>query len=175
MNTGELAPIFGVEVALAVSQYVGQRSIRHQRYSDCQLDSTLPECMTIGMEPNGFDCSGLVIRSICDALGKKPTDWNPDLRHVRQMAKEMDHTMFSRPELGDIALFGAFVGGENQSHLTVTHAGITVSVKKYGESRMIHAQCIDNRVSNGRIASSGITRYIGKISPAKLAGRAIDS
>lgn len=34
----------------------------------------------------GFDCSGLAIRCITDALGKKPTDWLPQYRLTCDMA-----------------------------------------------------------------------------------------
>lgn len=41
--------------------------------------------MSEGLGPDSFDCSGLVIRSMCDVLGKDISAWQLKHRHVRDL------------------------------------------------------------------------------------------
>lgn len=65
---------------------------------------TTSDCMErgLGLDDRGYDCSGLVVASLCETLGIAITNYNPDLRHVRQMIALVEQS--SEPtQTGDIA------------------------------------------------------------------------
>ena len=69
--------------------------------------------MSEGLGPTSFDCSGLVIRSICDVLGMSTDQWPVGLRHVRDIWKvaERDNTQAlqrTRPTVGSLAITGRY-------------------------------------------------------------------
>lgn len=63
---------------------------------------TYDQCMTRGMDQNGYDCSGLVIASLCEVLRISPTTWPKNRRHAWQM---QDLAVQESHEPGDVLLF----------------------------------------------------------------------
>jgi hypothetical protein len=51
---------------------------------DC-LVSRSDKCAEVGVGPEAFDCSGLVIGAISTVMGKRPGNWPVANRHVREM------------------------------------------------------------------------------------------
>lgn len=85
---------------------------------------THDECMTRGMDQEGYDCSGLVIASLCEILQISPADWPRDRRHAWQM-QDLVTQHNRRP--GDILLI-------EDMHLSRFHPLISS-----GEQSVIHA------------------------------------
>lgn len=55
-------------------------------------EQTLTTCLDEGLGDPNFDCSGLIIRAMCDVTGMDIDTWPPQLRHTRQlwhMAQEL--------------------------------------------------------------------------------------
>lgn len=93
---------------------------------------TNSDCMErgLGLDDRGYDCSGLVVASLCETLDIAITDYNPELRHVRQMAALIKPSSQST-EIGDIA-FKLTEDG--------THAFVVVHVDPVsGGATAIHA------------------------------------
>lgn len=76
----------GDELITAARVRIGQPFRHHYKPDVCQSGRiTTDTCMENGMDNRGYDCSGLVIASICDVLGVEATTWSRDFRHVRQL------------------------------------------------------------------------------------------
>src|SRR5689334_10448874 len=107
----------------AAQSFIGTPFRHHFKPLDkCKSgEITLPECMEVGLNESGLDCSGLVIASVCRAIGSKPGEWNPNYRHLIQMRLEYETSDY--PSLGDAVI----ISGHN-------HVGIVS-----GEKRFIHA------------------------------------
>lgn len=103
--------------------------------------STVNECMERGMDNRGYDCSGLVIRSLCDVLDIKLEDWPRDVRHSFQLRKfeVLDNAYEFEP--GEILLIESMSGSGYRYN---THTGIHSN----GEE-MIHASGKSKRVERG--------------------------
>ena len=96
--------------------------------------ATVDYCMTVGMDASGYDCSGLVLASICEALGQPVSEWNRNYRHLRQMERLAKSD--AQPDIGDILIFHP----ENDIE-TWVHIGIAATLES-----TIHADGIDKRV-----------------------------
>ena len=77
---------------------------------------TLDICMVRGTNPEGYDCSGLVIASMCRVLNLQPRDWPSTLRHAVQLQKYSTVNDF---EPGDIQFYYYDNGG--------VHSGIATT------------------------------------------------
>ena len=132
----DLAREFHESVAHAAGKYHGRpyRKVDHSKAADVSD-------VELGTDPDkGFDCSGLVIRSICDALGRRPRDtWRPEYRSAQGIREAVfDGSMddysrirFSEVLPGDVILWTD--GGEKAEHCAIaTHilgspsAGVSV-------------------------------------------------
>ncbi len=98
--------------------------------------------MSKGMNVDGYDCSGLVIASICDVLGIDPQQWPKAFRHVRQFS---ELAMFADPEPGDLRLFFKKPGLEGKSERV--HMGIFVD-----DYNTIHSSGSTLMVLEGEVA-----------------------
>jgi cell wall-associated NlpC family hydrolase len=63
---------------------------------------TLDSCMERGLDENGFDCSGLVIASICRAIDLPTSSWDRNFRHLSQL-RELQEDIPAHP--GDALVF----------------------------------------------------------------------
>jgi len=75
-------------ITVALEQ-LGQQAIYHQDFVPEGCWRTLeqsPACMEVGLGQDGmYDCSGLVISALSYVIGRKPSEWPPDLRHTRDL------------------------------------------------------------------------------------------
>jgi cell wall-associated NlpC family hydrolase len=82
--------------------------------------------MERGIDPReGFDCSGLVIGTLCELLDIPAKRWPGDMRHVRQLGWLGIAATVPRP--GDIII-------SNPDDARLAHASISIA-----DSRIIHA------------------------------------
>lgn len=72
--------------------------------------------MERGMDPSGYDCSGLVIAGMCRAMDIQPTDWPRHLRHAGQLQRYATEKQF---EFGDVHFYYYDTGG--------VHMGVATS------------------------------------------------
>lgn len=94
---------------------------------------TVDSCMERGMDERGYDCSGLVIASLCDVLEIATNSWPRELRHPQQL---MSLATDEGHEPGDMRVFISQKGRP--------HVAITVT-----EHRAIHA---------GGVGGAGVVR-----------------
>ena len=120
--------------------------------------STQAQCMEVGIDSRGYDCSGLVIASICDALGQAVAHWSWDYRHLRQI-EPLGRAGVART-IGDIIIFYP----ENNTE-TWTHMGIIASA-----TSTIHADGINKLVAES--LTNGISTNCKIVALADLLRRA---
>ncbi len=160
---------FGAEVAKASLQYLACGFIDHR--TAAYLSSSKPSrCMEVGLGPDSFDCTGLSIRSICDVMGWKVSDWPQELRHSYEFARECG-TEYQDPALpGGVALYAQHVKKADESALWLpAHVGIVI-----GPERMIHASSRGWRVRLERMRPGFASkRFAGAIPPETLLAKAV--
>lgn len=144
---------FGGEVIESARGRVGA-PFRHHYKPENLCDGgriTVDTCMERGMDSSGYDCSGLVIASICDVLAIDAGTWPRHLRHTKQLealALEQDF------EAGDILLHHSKNGRTHMSIATgqgesIHASGVTKLVEegevtdKYGPFEVVQAIAID--------------------------------
>jgi hypothetical protein len=132
--------------------------------------------MKTGLGENGFDCSGLVIRSLCDVYGQPVTAWSRSRRHVRDMyGPDTSEADIARIQKGYLVVYGRFYNfADGATRLSPAHIGVIVTPDVQGDAvRMIHAA--RERVSNG-LAPLRTTheRLMGVIDPMRLAAHALE-
>ena len=112
---------------------IGARFQHHFKPNDYCFKGriTIQKCMEKGMTDEGYDCSGLVIASLCDVLGLKHSEWPISLRHQAQLKTEAADV---DPKLGDIVLFGS-------------HIAVYAAPEQY-----VHASGISKIVEEGKIS-----------------------
>jgi hypothetical protein len=76
---------FSQELILAARAYIGKESVYHWGFAGNCLEAPSEDCFSSGIGPDVFDCSGLIIRSICDVQGVEPFKRSNGTRHVRDM------------------------------------------------------------------------------------------
>jgi hypothetical protein len=95
---------------------------------------TLDSCMLKGLDRySGFDCSGLIIISICDALMMDLSQWPHKLRHTQQIVKLASE---GNGKSGDIRLYTSY----NER----IHIGLAT-----GPDTAIHASGVSQKVEEG--------------------------
>lgn len=150
----------GQEVFNNATKRIGEPFRHHFRpINVCEGGTiTVDECMERGMVDR-YDCSGLAIASLCEALGLNPTRWPRELRHTQQLA-----TLPQKDECepGDFKLYYL---GDNKIHIGVAtdseeaiHAsGLTgiversVVINPKGEFEMVRAIAIDSLARIARL------------------------
>lgn len=127
---------FGKKIIESARARVGKPFRHHFKPENiCEYGkTTLAQCMEVGMNDEGYDCSGLVIASICEVLAMSPPSWPAQYRHLEQM-KSLETSI--EPLTGDALIF-------YQQNPSRTHMGIFVS-----ERVVIHASGISGIVEEG--------------------------
>ncbi|HJP96083.1 MAG TPA: hypothetical protein VJ843_01795 [Candidatus Saccharimonadales bacterium] len=92
---------------------------------------TLDQCMEQGVDPTGYDCSGLVVASMCRVLGLQPGAWPRHLRHSVQLQQHATEKIFAP---GDIQFYYYENGGVHSSIATTSP---DVSVYASGRTRLV--------------------------------------
>ncbi len=86
-SRGKESVEFGTQLLAAAERYVGRGFVSHAELVGCGSRSkTFPGCMEIGLGPDSFDCSGLIIRALSDIIGRQTTKWAANIRHPLHMA-----------------------------------------------------------------------------------------
>ena len=144
---------FGGEVLESARRRVGM-PFRHHFKPDNTCEGgqiTVDSCMERGMDPSGYDCSGLVIASISDVLAVDPREWPRDLRHTKQLDALAAVQDF---EPGDILMHHSSNGRIHMSIATGEREGIHASgvtklveegevTDKYGPFAAVQAIAVD--------------------------------
>lgn len=94
---------------------------------------TVEKCMERGMDPQGYDCSGLAIASLCEVLDVSPAEWPREDRHTQQLAK------LATNEGGNQGDFRLYYSSGNRIHL-----GVVTSAQE-----VIHASGLTKVVEEG--------------------------
>lgn len=94
----------GTELLDVAAEFRGAGFQDHFQPDLCQHGSqTVEHCFDVGLGQQGlFDCSGLVIASLCEVEGIPVEDWNPGYRHAQQMAELAENRA---PQHGDVVVF----------------------------------------------------------------------
>lgn len=94
----------GIEILDVAAEFRGAGFQDHFQPDLCQHGShTVEHCFDVGLGQQGlFDCSGLVIASLCEVGGIPAEDWNPGYRHAQQMAELAENRA---PQHGDVVVF----------------------------------------------------------------------
>lgn len=101
------------------------------------------DCMYRGMDVlNGFDCSGLIIASVCKAIGVPTSDWSMTYRHVVQLEK-LAH--YRDPLPGDAILFA------DTKKVRRVHSGICIK-----DTVVVHASGLEKEL---RVVEGIVTGY----------------
>ena len=117
--------------------------------------ATNDSCMEKGMDNSGYDCSGLVVASICEVLGVKTNQWPREYRHMVQLEElAVDENV----EAGDPILLYLDPG---ENGVRRTHMGIFVA-----EQCVIHASGITGIVEEGGV--EGVIDEVRFISSAAI-------
>lgn len=95
--------------------------------------TTVTACMEHGLDDEGYDCSGLAIASICEALGIGVERWPQDFRHTKQLASLAIRAL-AKP--GDLRVY---LSSNQRMHL-----GIAIS-----DTEDIHASGVAEVVEEG--------------------------
>jgi cell wall-associated NlpC family hydrolase len=117
-------------VVEAARSRVGKPYRNHFKPNECSYGYEVNDgCWTHGLDDAGYDCSGLVIASICDAIDLSLDKWPRNLRHIAQFysAAAVEGT---DPEQGDIVV----CVNETDPAITTWHMGLYT-----GEDTMVHA------------------------------------
>lgn len=102
--------------------------------------TTLESCMEKGLGADDYyDCSGIVIASLCEVLKISPAHWPKEYRHAKQLALLEER---SSSKAGDIAIF-------YQKESSSLHLGILVAKKT-----VIHASELAESVAEGKVRGS---------------------
>lgn len=120
----------------AAEAKVGTPFRHHYKPNMCEGGRiTVESCMEYGLYDSGYDCSGLVIRSLCDVIGMDPKTWPMKFRHSYQLNSFAGSNSV---RTGDIALI------ESQSkdgYRYNTHMGIqsegNLLIHASGKSRLV--------------------------------------
>lgn len=94
----------GLQMVDSVRRRIGAPFRHHFEPDNLCLDGTETNdsCMERGMDAGGYDCSGLVIASLCDVLGITTERWPRELRHAEQL---MWMTTNEEHSPGDVRVF----------------------------------------------------------------------
>ena len=132
---------------------------RQCRSSEVCFELPTDQCLTSGIGPEHFDCSGLVVASLCEVLGLATCDWPMGRRHARDMWQEADDphsaSMFIKTEPREGALLVMRrhydIGGRRQEV-----AGHIAVVSCVGDDnlRYIHANPANGIVEERQLKSS---------------------
>lgn len=116
----------------------------HQHFAGNCFENPSNRCLVEGIGPSQFDCSGLVIASICQSLGIPTKSWSHRLRHVRDIWQEANEPSGSsvfvkiEPQIGSLLIFRKFYTIEGERQEVAGHIGIVTHVEG-DKLKYIHA------------------------------------
>lgn len=133
---------FGSELIRAARHEIGAPFRHHYKpVNACEGGRiTADECMERGLDSSGYDCTGLVITSMCNVLGLKIPEWPQEYRHSYQLKQFGED---KEPDLGDILLVDSRSGSGYQYN---THMGIRTA-----NQRVVHANGKTKVVDEGEV------------------------
>lgn len=103
----------------SASNRIGQPFVHHFKPDLCAHGTRTPRiCYEHGLGQDGYDCSGLVIASLCDVLDMATEQWPEDIRHVTQLHTRLAEE--AEPEAGDILIYASHIGILT-SHVSLIH------------------------------------------------------
>lgn len=109
---------------------------------------TRQECMEVGMDGRGFDCSGLVIASVCTAAHVDVREWDDEYRHVPQL---MGLSVDTEPEAGDALIMRRVTGPRPPRN----HMGILIKTGTIahasGKTQKVEIEDLETVVEPGSI------------------------
>jgi cell wall-associated NlpC family hydrolase len=111
--------------------------------------------MERGLNDAGYDCSGLIVASMCDVMGISTSEWPVNLRHSLQLEPYVEERT---AEPGDILLFY----NDKPSRI---HLGIFVADKC-----VVHASGVSEKVEQGTV--TGVVSAIKTLSALALREKA---
>lgn len=125
---------FSHELINSARTYLDKQAIYHQDFAGNCIEESDEKCVTDGIGPERFDCSGLVIRVIYDTLGTNSIEHPESPRHVRDMwlaANEQGQSGFYIAEFSVGALVVIrrkyTINGEHAA--IAGHVGIVTKIK----------------------------------------------
>lgn len=122
----------GDKLITSARSHIGAPFRHHFKPENLCLGGTITtgSCMERGMDPAGYDCSGLVIASMCRVLDMQPQEWPHHLRHAKQLEVFATDKPF---EPGDVQFYYYEDGG--------VHMGIStmpdICVHASGRTRLV--------------------------------------
>lgn len=156
----ETTDTFGAELITATRSYMGQPAVRHYDFAGNCLEQASPHCLDGGLGPDRFDCSGLMIRALCDVVGKPVEDWPLELRHVRDMwdDAQTEATAFEPTpmEPGALVVLRRRHPVADTTYVVPGHIGVVTQVFRSG-AYYIHASAHPE----GRVAMSRLMTFSG--------------
>jgi hypothetical protein len=118
--------------------------------------------MQNGMDDRGYDCSGLVIASVCEIVKIETSNWPRQYRHLLQIFM-LRQDITARD--GDMLIFYDELNRWGTNRI---HTGI-----KSGENQVVHVSGITNRIEEGAV--DGVFRKIATVPIETLVNLAQDS
>lgn len=160
---------FAQDFFSAALQYLHKPFVNHAATVRCgSRPRTYPGCMEIGLGPEGYDCSGLVIRALADVTGISETDWADGIRHVGQMSRKATRvTLSSVGPRHDYPIGLPFVYDHVQPDLRIPSAHIGIYA---GNGQLLHARSRGtNRVALDVLRTRATSkRFAFAIDPSSL-------
>jgi hypothetical protein len=124
----------GSEVLQSARQRVNEPFRHHFKPVNlCESGRTTTDaCMERGMDPTGYDCSGLAIASLCEVLKLSTSRWPRELRHTQQLAQLAADV---EPQPGDLRLYYSsngriHIGIATEKQAAVHASGLTKRVEE---------------------------------------------
>lgn len=162
-----------IDVARLALEQTGRPAVNHAKLAGCAFGETGSECMRLGMDKDGYDCSGLVIASLAAVIGVRARDWPQSLRHVRQMYEKAETAEVQlRP--GDLPVFARYYNfGSDKPRQVPGHIGIVINADWHtGRYEYVHTNADTGRVEAVQSElgnSSPEEEILGVVSPWRLA------
>lgn len=167
---------FGIALVAATTAVVGRRALNHKLAARCEFGDTVDACMEVGLSPVAFDCSGLVIHSLCTVLGTPTAAWARERRHVRQMYDLREAATKHDFLPGNLAIFGAYRDIDNVSRLVPTHIGVILANDVATQTiTMVHAHTYRRQVVVEPVSlnTSSPEKFMDIVNPLILAEAAL--
>lgn len=135
----------------------------HEVVSDC-WDNPSEACMKTGVGPETYDCSGLVVASLCEALGISLKQWPLEMRHVRDFWNAGSPNLGERKDFSDVTAGDLLIVQKRipiQGLLSNQPCHIAI-VSKYtpDEMSIIHAVAESGKVVEEQPSQSWISRRV---------------
>lgn len=152
-----------VSVLDAARSRLNEPYINHFNPNNCEGGAiTTATCMESGMDGSGYDCSGLVVASLCEVLGIKTTDWPANLRHVAQFEQLAAPT---DAQFADVLLFDSMRPDGTPYR---THCGLYT-----GPQCVVHSTGRSKRVVEGTVETTGVITDIRVVPLRRLVEKAL--